>query len=97
MTKVKCHKEQTPTCPKLLKTVVQTLLLTQILQICQLEETIDTSIVIDEDVIENTERFANTKALSLGGITDKTLKIVVIKYRPVHAILSAGSTRGRFP
>ncbi|XP_049316707.1 uncharacterized protein LOC125779399 [Bactrocera dorsalis] len=70
MSKIKDYKGQAPTCPSLLKTVVQTLFPTQLLQRQQIKESGATNapLVSDQETIEAAERFANSKASGLDGI-----------------------------
>uniref|UniRef100_A0A034WR48 Putative 115 kDa protein in type-1 retrotransposable element R1DM n=1 Tax=Bactrocera dorsalis TaxID=27457 RepID=A0A034WR48_BACDO len=99
MTKVRGHKGQAPTCPKLLKTVVETLFPAQPAEEYRLEEngTVPTPIT-DKEVLEAAERFANNKASGLDGIPNKALKIAIKhKTDPFTRLFAKCLREGLFP
>lgn len=100
MTKVRGNKGQAPTCPTLLKSIVQTLFPTQSVQMRYNKEIVATAVpmVTDKEVIEAADRFANYKASGLDGIPNKALKIAT-KYNtdPLTKLFTRCMREGIFP
>lgn len=81
MKKIKGGKGQTPTCPTLLKDVVQTLFPAQTpggrRPQAGKPEGMEAPTVTDEEVVQAAERFGNDKAPGLDGIPNKALKVAI--------------------
>ncbi|XP_049309471.1 uncharacterized protein LOC125777805 [Bactrocera dorsalis] len=100
MSRIKGGKCQAPTCPSLLKNVVETLFPQQNQEEGNYyrEEAADVPEITEQEVVQAAERFKNSKAPGLDGIPNRALKIAISYHpQPFSDLYTRSLREGVFP